>query len=164
MVGGVSARRGLERFLRPVGNGEGPCGENIDQFLELRTAPLVVDRGAVPAQLIRSQEHSPVPGDDALGRNFEVVADAADSLGFAGRTSPELVGRLVRREPHVAVRAEQAQRPELVGEFGEQRSHRCANVVFVAVLVRLPERFRVVRLQLGEELEETRRKALERAH
>ncbi|GMA18878.1 hypothetical protein GCM10025862_08990 [Arsenicicoccus piscis] len=75
-----------------------------------------------------------------------------------------LVGRLVRREPDVAVGPEDVGRPELRLERRDQRLHRLTDERLVVTLVRLPPVTAVVLLQLGVEVERRARDAREVRH
>jgi hypothetical protein len=72
-----------------------------------------------------------------------------------------LVGRLVLGEAHVAVGAEHLGGAELLGQRAGQREHREPDGRLVDVLVRLPERLRVVELEVVVEVEGRHREALE---
>src|SRR5699024_7993809 len=63
-----------------------------------------------------------------------------------------LVGALVRGETHVAVRAEDLGRPELLLQGVQQRDHRAADTDLVALPVGVPEPGAVVQLELGIEV------------
>ena len=64
-----------------------------------------------------------------------------------------LYGDLSLAEPDVAVGAEDAARPEVGGELGEELLHGPLSALLIDGLVLLPVRLRVVGLQSLEELE-----------
>src|SRR5690606_23948143 len=125
-----------------------------DDRVELGAEPVVGHRAAVRLELLAVHPVRADAEEQALGPDLQVLA--AHRAGAAAaelQRRPLLVRPLVLREAQVAVGPVDVPLAERALQLARQRLERRANVLEVPVLVRLPERLRVVAVQLLEEPE-----------
>ena len=139
----VAARRGLERI--PDVHLEPGRLHLADDPHQARAGPRLVDRGAVALQLIRGQVVVAGADEQPRGRDLHVVVRAA--LALPHRAERGLVRRLVLREAHVAVGAEDVERSPLLVEGHEELAHRAPHRRLELVAVGGPVAARVVPLE-----------------
>ena len=154
--GVVAAGSGLQRLATDLPT---RLLEFSQRTLEFRAGPVVGDGVANGRQAFTAGIVEATSDAHAAGRDVDV--EAGRRPGRHERTLVGLVGRLVLREPDVAVGAVDLGRPELRLELLGQRRHRRADGLVVHVLVCFPERPRVVHLEVVVEVQcgnrETRR-------
>ena len=143
-----TARAGGHRLPADL---EATVDERVDEGLELLAGPRCVDRGAQSGQLVGTRGVEAAPGEEAVGAHLDVEPHARGGRGQ--RALVVLVGRLVRAEPHVAVRPVQAGGAELVLERVEEVLHRLPDGPGIPLGVGLPPRARVVGPEVLVEVE-----------